>query len=588
VVGTPYSRALVFRSTPLSSRFRVAAAVLAGALLAGACTGPPGAPDGAPTLDEMASDLGTDVVRDLWRGYVHGRSGEIALVPTPWSVVAQWPGGLRSPRDPRTTHAGPWDYLARVPIMLYGPGFIREGVRADRSVDVTDIPATFAELMNFGFSTPDSEVLHEAVLPAGERNGVPAVIVLLAHDGGGWNFLEQWPDAWPEQLRLAMEGTTYTNATVGSAPPVTAPVHANMGTGRYPRDGHLMAENTGRLPDGSLGEYFFWEADPRLIEVDSLADEWSRARDHEPWVGLLAYEGWHLGMLGKGARAEGGARHAAVLWDREEHEFWTNEEVYSLPDYLPGREVLDRHIHELDVRDGAADRRWRGVDLDDEFYLGGLPAFVTYQGEALLEMVEREPIGETGHTDLLFVELKPTDTAGHLWNMLSPHTRDVMREQDRVLGELVAALDEKVGRDRWVIAVTADHGQAPRPDAVDGFRIDRFVLEGMLKEAFGEEVVETVQPDDVYVDMEAVRERGISLEDMARFIADVRFEQVAPEGVDLGALPRVVREARVFAAVLPGEYLDALTEADIEALGPGIYREGDLTSPPDYGPLLGG
>ena len=29
-------------------------------------------------------------------------------------------------------------------------------------------------------------------------------------------------------------------------------------------------------------------ADPRLIEVDSLADRWSRARDHEPWVGLLA------------------------------------------------------------------------------------------------------------------------------------------------------------------------------------------------------------------------------------------------------------------------------------------------------------
>jgi hypothetical protein len=45
----------------------------------------------------------------------------------------------------------------------------------------------------------------------------------------------------------------------------------------------------------------------------------------------------------------------AVLWDREELEFWTNEQVYSMPDYLPGREVLDRHIHELDVRDGAVE-----------------------------------------------------------------------------------------------------------------------------------------------------------------------------------------------------------------------------------------
>jgi hypothetical protein len=65
-------------------------------------------------------------------------------------------------------------------------------------------------------------------------------------------------------------------------------------------------------------------------------------------VGLLGYDSWHLGMMGKGARGEGGARQVAVLWDREQMRFWTNEEFYSLPEYLPARQALDRHLLELE------------------------------------------------------------------------------------------------------------------------------------------------------------------------------------------------------------------------------------------------
>jgi hypothetical protein len=36
---------------------------------------------------------------------------------------------------------------------------------------------------------------------------------------------------------------------------------------------------------------------------------------------------------------------------------------------------------------------------------------------------------------------------------------------------------------------------------------------------------------------------------------------------------------RVFAAALPATYLAGLSEADAAALGPGVYPEGDLTSP---------
>lgn len=563
-------------------------AALSVALVSSACIGGPGAsiPETAPTVERMLRDLGTDVVLQMTRGYLEGRSGEVVMVPKPGNTIAQWPGGLRGPRDPRTTHAAPWDYLHRVPIILYGPGHVRSGAVLDRSVDVTDLPATIAELLEFDWEAPDGRPLSDSLLPPRRRSGVPEVIAFVVHDGAGWNTLERWPDEWPVQRRLAAEGATYVNATIGSAPPVTAPIHANMGTGTYPRT-HGIIENTGRLPDGSLGELYFLEEDPRLLAVETVGDAWDKANGNVPWVGLLGYESWHLGMLGKGARAEGGDRDVAVLWDfRDTQKLFTNEEFYSLPGYLKGRERLDARLRELDVRDGADDARWLGVDLDDDFFVPGTPAFVDYQGDLLMEMLRREPIGEGGPTDLLMVELKASDVAGHLWSIESEQFREALRAQDRVIGRLVRALDRKVGAGKWALLISSDHGFNPPPHASGGQRIDRFRLQDHLNAHFGREIVEAVHPDDIYLHADVLEDLGISAADVARVVADVRFRDVAPEGTDLDALDPEVRNRRVFAAALPGEVLVGLTDAEIEALGRGTYPEGDLTSPPDFADLL--
>lgn len=555
--------------------------VLVFGLVAAACTNesPDPIPADAPTVGAMLRDLGAEPVRQLARGYVPDRSGEIIIVPKPGSTVAQWPGGLRGPQDPRTTHAAPWNYLQRVPIVLYGPGVIRGGVVEERPVEVTDIPATVSRLLDLDWRAPEGEVLEESLegTPA-----TPRVIVVVAYDGGGWNVLERRPDAWPELRRLMAEGTVYTNGTIGSAPPITAPIHANIGTGTYPRE-HGIAENTGRLPDGSLGELYFYEEDPRLLAAETLGDAWDLANGNRPWVGLVAYESWHLAMMGKGARASGGDRDVAVLWDfRGEGGWFTNEEVYTLPGYLPGDAALRERLRELDVEDGAADGSWRGVDITDEFFITSTPAFVAHQGDLLLEVLDREPIGDDALTDLLFVELKPSDNAGHLFNIESERFEEVLRAQDDVLARLVAELDRRFAGD-YALVYTADHGMAPRPDAVGGLRIDRFRLERAIEERFDADLIEAVHPDDIYLRAEVLADLGVSVEDVARVAADLRYRDVAPEGVEVsGALGDV----RVLAAALPGSVLAGLSEPEIDVLGPGAYPESDLTTPPDLSAVL--
>lgn len=589
MIWSGYSRgrfpaAIVTRTFPfLAARPATTALVASALLLAPACSGG-GEPSPAsettrrPTIHAMARALGRDAVERLVRGYVPGRSGEIQIVPEPWNVLGQWNGGVRGARDPRTTHPTPWSYHQRVPIVLYGPGSVRDGLISDRSVDVADLAPTFAQLLGMPFDAPGGSPLRDSLTPGARR---PAAIVVVVQDGGGWNALERWPQAWPELRRLASSGTAYVNATAGSAPSITAPVHATIGTGAYPR-GHGIPENTVRLPGGEVADAFGGdEGDPSLLRLPTFADAWERRMAGEPWVGLVGYETWHLPMMGTGS--PGGDRDVVMLWDRHAGglgRLWAPADRYRLPASAPGTDLLERRLRGLDRADGAADGRWRGVDLANTYEVPGTPAFASFAGDAVVRVVRRAPIGDDRVTDLLFVEQKTIDYGGHLWNMESPSEGDVIRAADRALARLVDALDREVGRGRYVLAVTADHGQTPNPATTGGLRVDRYALAADVEARFGAGIVTEVHPSQLFLDREAARAAGVRVWDVARFIGDYRYGDGIPAGTDVEGLPASVLNRRVFAAAIPGPFLAGLSPDEIDRLGPGSYPEGDLSTPP--------
>jgi hypothetical protein len=530
----------------------------------------------------MAEAVGRDVLAALKRGHHPETSTDIAFVPEPYNVVVRWSGvGLGTDdADPSTTHPTPWDYHQRVPIVLYRSGSDVKPRQTARTVDLTALASTFAVMLG-DFPFGNAESLRLGPLPTLIRPEHPRTIVLVAYDGGGWNLLEQWPAAWPELRRMMDSGLVYRNATIGSAPAVTSAIHANMGTGVYPST-HGVAEITARLPDGSVGDVFFdEEADPRLLKTPTLADEWDLEQENRAWVGMIGYESWHLAMMSRGAGHPGGDRDVAVLWDPESGigEFFTNEELYELPDYLPGEEDLRARLGEQDAEDGAIDGSWRGYDLEDPKVIPATPAFVEHQGDALLRMIEREPIGDDAVTDLLFVELKSTDFGGHLWNMVAPEEAEVLRAQDSLLGQLVEALDSEVGKGEWVLAFTADHGQTPLPETTGGLRIHPDILGADVEEYFGRAIVQKVTPSGMFLDHDAMEEAGITVEEVARYVGDYRYGDGLPDDTDRSQIPEEDLERRVFAGAFPGEYLGGLTTRDLVAAGTGNYPEGDLTSP---------
>ena len=91
--------------------------------------------------------------------------------------------------------------------------------------------------------------------------------------------------------------------------------------------------------------------------------------------------------------------------------------------------------------------------------------FPKFEADALVAMIENEPVGMDELTDLLLVNLKAPDFVGHQYGPDSPEMRETLAEQDRQLARILEALEKKAGANRAVVVITADHGMPPEPQA---------------------------------------------------------------------------------------------------------------------------
>ena len=304
-------------------------------------------------------------------------------------------------------------------------------------------------------------------------------------------------------------------------------------------------------------------------------------------------------MIGQGADYEGGDKDIAVLWDPVDNAWWINEKFYSLPDYLAdSRDLTTLLGYEgaLDERDGVKDGTWFGhtaaeiraveeIEEDGEkveaaLTRPGAPSFVRYTGDAVVEILRREPFGADAITDFYWIEMKMPDYAGHEWNVASPEEADVLAETDAQIGRLVRELDKKLGKGNYVFGISADHGQQPLPDLYGGWRINSAELERDIEARFGD-ILEKVTPADAYFDVDALEREDVSLDDVARWIGTYTLGENIPEGAPGEEnVPGERLDDRLFAGAFSTDYLSALSDEQIDSFGAGDYPEGDLTSPP--------
>jgi arylsulfatase A-like enzyme len=497
----------------------LAVAVAAVVLAAGAALalGGIGSGEPVPSFRQQACSLGGDWLELTRRGYFGPRSGDIAVLPRTPAYQASGSGGW--------THSGPWRHLTHVPLVFYGPGVIPSRGAERRRTTLADVAPTLAGLLKGSFATEDGSPLPEiAGFSARRLQAEPLrLIVTIVWDGGGWNVLEQWPGAWPNLRRMMRAGISYTRASVGSSPSVTPATHTTLGTGYFPRR-HGITGIPVRDEKGEIVDSFQGGESSRFIRVPTLAERWDEQSGNRALVGMVGYEPWHLGMIGKGAERPGGDKDDAAWLDIETNRWITNARHYRLPAAIRATTGLGKDLGHTDAADGRVDGAWRdNAILDDPARLEETPGFIYYHARVLRNLIRDEGYGEDAVTDLLFTNFKQIDRDGHYYSMHAPEVRDTVVASDEVLGDIVGFLDERVGRGNYVVVVTADHGQQPDAPKVEGYGIDPNEVESDVNAEFGP-VLRALWPTEAFLDRDVMRDRQVSIEEVARFIADYRLE----------------------------------------------------------------
>jgi predicted AlkP superfamily pyrophosphatase or phosphodiesterase len=330
----------------------------------------------------------------------------------------------------------------------------------------------------------------------------PRLVVVLVIDQMRADYIPTYGHQWTRGLRRLVDtGASFPLAEYPYALTVTCAGHATVGTGALPSTHGMVGngwhdrslrKNVTCTEDASATSVPFGGRDgnerhsTRYLRTTTFADELRLQGTRTPTVVALSLKprsaitlAGHAGPNTHVVWTEGdgtwatSSQYAATAapaidawatanpiagaygttWDR-----LLPLDAYRFDDAQPGEPADHLFPHRLISTSGEPDGqfigRWNRSPLSDAA-LGSLG----------MHLVRELKMGQspTG-TDYLAIGFSGLDYTGHAFGPRSHEVQDTLLRLDVTIGALLDTLDTLVGRDRYVVAVTADHGVAPVPE----------------------------------------------------------------------------------------------------------------------------
>lgn len=398
--------------------------------------------------------------------------------------------------------------------------------------------------------------------------------VLLVFDQFRGDYLSRWEKLFGEHgfRRLQTEGAWFTNCHYPYALTFTGSGHASILTGCSPAEHGIIGNE---WYDRVAGERISCVDDTRYMLVRGRADPagvdrrgksigLSPTRMLTPTVGDALKEATGgksrvvgLSLKDRSAMLPAGHRADAAYWfDSNDGTFITStyyvQRQQAWADQLNRERFADQWFGRdwVHVRAGldyvpysgpadveGADRGFGqgrafphpltgGRKVIGKEYFQAL-ANSPFGNDLLLELtrraIEGEQLGRHSVPDLLTVSFSSNDAVGHCWGPDSQEVLDITLRSDQIVADLLALLDDKVGKGHYILALTADHGVCPLPEVAraqgkDGARDAADTLttkaEAFLNSKFGNNQrgahwLSATEESWVYLNRQLLRERGL-------------------------------------------------------------------------------
>ena len=339
----------------------------------------------------------------------------------------------------------------------------------------------------------------------GARENAPKLLVVLVVDQLRADYADSYGHQWTAGLRRLLDGGAwFRQAAYPYSATWTCSGHATIATGSFPAK-HGMIQNSwwDRASDQRVGCTTDQRAEPisyggparerhspHTLALPTLADVLRLKSAHRPRVVSVA-------IKPRSAITLAGQKADSVLWFDAEGTWatstaYTDGPVTAVQQYFDANPFSrdidavwtralpeDRYLYSDDDRaeqprnawgwgasfphalgdDDAFARRWRVSPFSDGYLV-----------EMALALVDAFELGRRDGTDYLALGFASLDLIGHRYGPRSHEVQDVLVRLDATVGSLLYGLDERVGSDSYVVALSSDHGVSPIPSqaAADG------------------------------------------------------------------------------------------------------------------------
>jgi hypothetical protein len=433
------------------------------------------------------------------RSYFPGRSGQLMIVPRDGEFITRV--------DPAVDymHGSPWSYDVDIPLMFAGPA-VKAGVYSAPAVQ-QDVAPTLAEALGVTMPPTTTGRVLPVLRPGFAR---PRAVFLLVLDGMRRDYFDRYADLMPTLSALRRGGAWFSRGRVNVIPSNTAVGHASVSTGTDPRVHGITSNNFHNRIRRQRQDMFAGMA-PQVLMALTLSDVWQLETSGRAVVLALGSSfRATTALAGHGACQPNGAPVLFANYDETSGDWVSNPDCFRLPDYL-----RDHKASAL----WSEKREWLDHKIDSPSSVRRSALFPAFEADALVAMIEREPLGADDVPDLLLMNFKSADFVGHQYGPDSNELRLTLGEMDRNLARMLKALEAKVGKE-YLLAVTADHGMPSGPLTRRHFA-PKLVEDLHAKfDPADKKLVASYEPENsqLFVDEDRLVQLNVTLRDLARFL----------------------------------------------------------------------
>ena len=410
----------------------------------------------------------------------------------------------------------------------------------------------------------------------------PKLVVGIVIDQMRWDYLYYYYDKFGEggMKRLINEGFSCDNQMLNYVPTVTGVGHASIYTGAGPATNGIASND---FRDGDKMVYCCDDPSVQGVGTTSKAGQMSPHYMLGTTIGDMLrqatdFKAKVFGVAIKDRAAIMPAGHSAngAFWyDKSVAGFVTSSYYMDkLPDYV------QKFNKQNTMKKG----------YDPKVHADG----VTVTFDMAEAIMKAEKLGQNGTTDMLCVSISSTDAISHqtgTWCSPGKENEEVFLTLDRDIKKFFDALDAQVGKDGYLLFLTADHAGTHNPNTQREHKLvggswDKTATLRQVNEAlskkfgvegkyFNASVGFSLYLDHAFLaqnnlDIEAVKAAAIAeLKKVPELITAVDYEKAA-----VAALPQWIRE-RIINGYYPGRSGDIYAVAKANyfdwAVKPGFY-----------------